>query len=133
MYAIVETGGKQVQVEVGQAIYVEKLTAEVGSSVTLDKVLFIGDKELKVGNPYVAGASVVGASVVGVSVVGISVVVVTSFPPQETIKGISISTTNKMDINFFIFFPPLRNKYCSMILSLTTIQLDSIILHSICQ
>ena len=59
MYAVLETGGKQVKVEVGQTIYVEKLTAEVGSSVTLDKVLFIGDTELKVGNPYVAGASVV--------------------------------------------------------------------------
>jgi large subunit ribosomal protein L21 len=59
MYAVLETGGKQVKVEVGQTIYVEKLTAEVGSSVTLDKVLFIGDNELKVGNPYVAGASVV--------------------------------------------------------------------------
>ena len=59
MYAVLETGGKQIRVEVGQTIYVEKLDAVVGSSITLDKVLFIGDKELKVGNPYVAGASVV--------------------------------------------------------------------------
>ena len=59
MYAVLETGGKQIKVEVGQTIYVEKITAEVGESVTLDKVLFIGDTELKVGNPYVAGASVV--------------------------------------------------------------------------
>ena len=59
MYAVLETGGKQVRVEVGQTIYVEKIAAEVGSTITLDKVLFIGDKELKIGNPYVAGASVV--------------------------------------------------------------------------
>ena len=44
MYAIIETGGKQVRVEVGSKIYVEKLDAEVGSTITLDKVLLIGDK-----------------------------------------------------------------------------------------
>ena len=59
MYAIIETGGKQVRVEVGSKIYVEKLNAEVGSTVTIDKVLFIGDKTAKVGTPYVSGASVV--------------------------------------------------------------------------
>ena len=58
MYAIIETGGKQVRVEVGSKIYVEKLDAEVGSTITLDKVLLIGDKAVKVGNPYVNGASV---------------------------------------------------------------------------
>ena len=58
MYAISETGGKQVRVEVGSKIYVEKLDAEVGSTITLDKVLLIGDKAVKVGNPYVKGASV---------------------------------------------------------------------------
>ena len=58
MYAIVETGGKQIKVEVGQKIYVEKLTAEVGSSVTFDKVLLVSDSKLSVGNPYVKGASV---------------------------------------------------------------------------
>ena len=42
MYAIVETGGKQVKVAVGDKIYVEKLDAEEGKEVTLDKVLFIG-------------------------------------------------------------------------------------------
>lgn len=59
MYAVLETGGKQLRVEVGQTIYVEKLTADVGSSISFDKVLLIGDKDLKVGNPYVAGATVV--------------------------------------------------------------------------
>ena len=58
MYAIIETGGKQVRVEVGSKIYVEKLDAEVGSTITLDKVLLIGDKTVKVGTPYLDGAKV---------------------------------------------------------------------------
>ena len=58
MYAIIETGGKQVRVEVGSKIYVEKLEAEVGSTITLDKVLLVGDKSVKVGTPYVEGAKV---------------------------------------------------------------------------
>ena len=58
MYAIIETGGKQVRVEVGSRIYVEKLEAEVGSTITLDKVLLLGDKTVKVGTPYVEGAKV---------------------------------------------------------------------------
>ena len=58
MYAIIETGGKQVRVEVGSKIYVEKLEAEVGSTITIDKVLLIGDKTVKVGTPYVEGAKV---------------------------------------------------------------------------
>ncbi len=58
MYAIIETGGKQVRVEVGEKIYVEKLDADVNSVVTFDKVLLIGDKKAKVGAPYVKGATV---------------------------------------------------------------------------
>ena len=58
MYAIVETGGKQIRVEVGAKIFVEKLDAEVESTVTLDKVLLVGDKAVKVGTPYVEGATV---------------------------------------------------------------------------
>ena len=58
MYAIIETGGKQVRVEVGEKIYVEKLEAEKDATVTFDKVLLIGDKAVKVGTPYVEGATV---------------------------------------------------------------------------
>ena len=58
MYAIIETGGKQIRVEVGSRIYVEKLEAEVGSTLTLDKVLLLGGNSVKVGAPYVNGASV---------------------------------------------------------------------------
>lgn len=58
MYAIIETGGKQIKVEEGQAIYIEKLAASEGDSVTFDKVLFVGGETVKVGSPLVAGANV---------------------------------------------------------------------------
>jgi len=59
MYAIVETGGKQIKVAVGDKIYVEKLNAKAGDEVTLDKVLFVGGESTKVGTPTVKGATVV--------------------------------------------------------------------------
>ena len=40
MYAIIKTGGKQVKVEVGQAIYVEKLDVEAGEKVVFDEVIY---------------------------------------------------------------------------------------------
>lgn len=58
MYAIIETGGKQIKVEAGQAIYIEKLNAEAGETVTFDKVLFVGGENVQVGSPYVEGATV---------------------------------------------------------------------------
>lgn len=59
MYAVVETGGKQYRVNPGQTLRVERLDGEIGSSVTLDKVLMVGgDDGTKVGTPYVDGASV---------------------------------------------------------------------------
>ncbi|AMW99487.1 50S ribosomal protein L21 [Rummeliibacillus sp. G93] len=58
MYAIIETGGKQVKVEAGQAIYVEKINAQAGETVTFDKVLFVGGDDVKVGAPFVEGATV---------------------------------------------------------------------------
>ena len=59
MYAIIETGGKQYQVSVGDEIFVEKLDAEAESSVTIDKVIAVGKEDgMVVGAPYVDGASV---------------------------------------------------------------------------
>ena len=58
MYAIIETGGKQVKVEKDQVIYVEKLDAEPGSEVVFDKVCLISDAATKIGTPYVEGAKV---------------------------------------------------------------------------
>ncbi|MCQ2752877.1 MAG: 50S ribosomal protein L21 [Bacilli bacterium] len=59
MYAIIETGGKQVKVEVGQKVFVEKLNVKVGEKYTFDKVLCVADKDAKFGNPYLANAKVV--------------------------------------------------------------------------
>lgn len=59
MYAIFETGGKQVKASVGEAIYVEKLDVEEGSSYTFDKVVYVGGDKALVGAPYVKGATVV--------------------------------------------------------------------------
>lgn len=58
LYAIIETGGKQLKVQEGQTIFVEKLDASPGETVTFDKVVFIGGDETKVGTPHVDGASV---------------------------------------------------------------------------
>ena len=59
MYAIVETGGKQYRVCEGDVISVEKLDAEVGTKVELDKVLLLGEgDDLKIGTPYIEGAAV---------------------------------------------------------------------------
>ena len=59
MYAIIETGGKQVKVEVGQTIFVEKVDAKVDEKFTFDKVLVIKDANTTFGDPYIKGAKVV--------------------------------------------------------------------------
>lgn len=59
MYAIIKTGGKQVKVEEGQVIFVEKLDVAEGDKVTFDEVVFVGGEgQAKIGAPLVAGASV---------------------------------------------------------------------------
>jgi len=59
VYAVVESGGKQYRVTVGQTIDVEKLPAAPGERVTLDKVLLVGEgDDVKVGQPTVENASV---------------------------------------------------------------------------
>jgi len=61
MYAVVEIAGKQYKIEPNDKIYVPTLRDKVGAKVTFDRVLLIGgDKEIKVGNPLVSGASVEG-------------------------------------------------------------------------
>lgn len=58
MYAVIETGGKQLRVEKGQEIFVEKLDVEVGAEVEFDKVVLVSDATTKIGTPYVEGAKV---------------------------------------------------------------------------
>lgn len=65
MYAIIETGGKQYRVSSGDSLNVEKLSADAGSVVTIDKVLaIVKDDKTIAGSPYVKGAEVI-ADVVG--------------------------------------------------------------------
>jgi large subunit ribosomal protein L21 len=59
MFAIVETGGKQFRVEEGRSLKVAKLDVQAGSEITLDKILLVGTgAEVKIGQPFVAGAAV---------------------------------------------------------------------------
>lgn len=59
MYAVIETGGKQYKVEVGQTVDVERLPAEIGETLDLGRVLMVSAEDgLRVGNPVVSGASV---------------------------------------------------------------------------
>jgi ribosomal protein L21 len=58
MYAVIKTGGKQIKVEAGDTIFVEKLDVEAGETYTFDKVLFVGGEVTKVGAPYLEGATV---------------------------------------------------------------------------
>lgn len=58
-YAIIETGGKQYRVSVGDRISVERLAAEESSEITIDRVLLLGgDGKTQVGTPVVKGAIV---------------------------------------------------------------------------
>jgi large subunit ribosomal protein L21 len=59
MYAVIKTGGKQYKVAAGEKIKVEQIAADVGQDITIDQVLAVGSgAELKVGSPWVAGATV---------------------------------------------------------------------------
>ncbi|WP_096189519.1 50S ribosomal protein L21 [Evansella halocellulosilytica] len=60
MYAIIETGGKQVKVTEGQEVYIEKVDVAEGETVTFDQVILVGGDETKVGTPTVEGATVTG-------------------------------------------------------------------------
>src|SRR2546422_8831561 len=64
MYAVIETGGKQYRVEEGRTLKGERLQAEPGASVTLDKVLLVADgSTAKIDSPGVEGARVTAAVV----------------------------------------------------------------------
>ncbi len=60
MYAVIETGGKQYKVEIGSVLFVEKLNAEADSTVDFKVIALGGEDGLKVGTPYLEGATVTG-------------------------------------------------------------------------
>jgi large subunit ribosomal protein L21 len=64
MYAIVRTGGKQYRVEPGAVVRFDTMEAPVGTEITLDDVLLVGEGATsRIGSPRVANASVVGTVV----------------------------------------------------------------------
>jgi large subunit ribosomal protein L21 len=64
MYAVIETGGQQFRVEVGDVVRVARLAEDVGGSVVFDRVLMIGgDPDTKLGTPTLDGAKVCGTVV----------------------------------------------------------------------
>jgi len=64
VYAVVESGGKQYRVAVGQTVDVEKLPVEAGESVTLDRVLLVADGDkVEIGRPVLSDVSVLATVV----------------------------------------------------------------------
>jgi large subunit ribosomal protein L21 len=59
-YAVIRTGGKQYRVAEGDLVKIEKLAGEVGETVTLPDVLFVGGDDVKIGAPLLANAKVTG-------------------------------------------------------------------------
>lgn len=59
MYAIFETGGKQYRAAAGDTLEVEKIDADKGATVELDRVLMVGQGEdVKIGTPFLEGGKV---------------------------------------------------------------------------
>ncbi|BDX20869.1 MULTISPECIES: 50S ribosomal protein L21 [Polynucleobacter] len=64
MYAVIKTGGKQYKVAAGEKLKIEQIPAEIGSEITLDQVLAVGEgASLKLGDPLVNGAAVIATVV----------------------------------------------------------------------
>jgi large subunit ribosomal protein L21 len=63
VFAIIQTGGRQVRVNPGSVVTVDRMpTAEVGKEITFEQVLFLEKEggEMLAGAPFVANAKVVG-------------------------------------------------------------------------
>ena len=59
MYAVIKTGGKQLQVAVGDKIKIELIPANIGSTYAFLEVLMVADGEnVVIGKPNIEGASV---------------------------------------------------------------------------
>ena len=62
MFAIIESGGRQVKVAPGTVITVDRVQIEAGQEVSIDRVLVLEKDggEVLAGSPFVANAKVVG-------------------------------------------------------------------------
>ena len=59
MYAVIKTGGKQYKVVAGKKYKIEQIPADIGSEITIDQVLAVGEGEsIRFGTPLVEGATV---------------------------------------------------------------------------
>ena len=62
MFAIIQSGGRQVKVTPGAVIEVDRVNVEPGQEVSIDQVLFLEKDggEVLAGAPFVANVKVVG-------------------------------------------------------------------------
>ena len=62
MFAIIQTGGRQVKVGPDSVVTVDRVEAEVGKEITFDQVLFLEKDggEMLAGAPFIANVKVVG-------------------------------------------------------------------------
>jgi large subunit ribosomal protein L21 len=62
VFAIIQSGGRQVKVSPGETITVDRFEAKPGDEVTIDQVLVLEKDggEVFAGAPYVAGVKIVG-------------------------------------------------------------------------
>ena len=58
MYAVIAHSGQQFRLSEGDELTLDRIDAEVGTSIDIDDVLLIGGEKVKVGNPTVKGAKV---------------------------------------------------------------------------
>jgi large subunit ribosomal protein L21 len=59
MHAVIKTGGKQYRVVTGEKLKIEQIPADVGTEITLDQILMVGEGEsVLIGTPFLTGASV---------------------------------------------------------------------------
>lgn len=64
MYAVIQTGGKQHRVQVGEVVRVESVPAGVGDAVVFERVLLLGDEQsVRLGTPFLPGARVLATVV----------------------------------------------------------------------
>jgi large subunit ribosomal protein L21 len=59
MYAVIESGGRQLRVQVGEVVRVQRMDGDLGAPVVFDRVLMLGgEDESRLGTPVVDGAAV---------------------------------------------------------------------------
>ncbi len=64
MHAVIETGGKQYRVQVGDQLEIEKLESDAGAKVDFPVLLIEDGETIRLGKPLVEGASVTAEIVV---------------------------------------------------------------------